>query len=661
MKKLFVILTILTCLFAFTVPGMCWDDGGWGDLKVPYLIKTAAPTVNDDDYPVPFLWTDTTNDLLYILIDNASGAAVWDNIAIIGDVAPKDAAYIVQTANSTLTGEQALSALSTGIVKNTTTTGILSIAVDGTDYLAASRIDDTKGDSDTGYVWSADKVFDELDVRCLESVFGTAIGTGLTLDSTTLKASTILQKYHGVDPAANTLTLLGGANFAAWRQNLDLEAGTDFYSKSAEDTWRDSVTQTEMGYLHGVTSDVQDQFDARCLESVFGTAIGTGLVLDSTTLKASTILQKYHGVDPSANVLTYLGAATFAAMNSATGLGTEDSPTFTAVTTAASATPYVAGVDSNQDDDDTTWKIYGNATATGTGAEVADMYFQAQGAQGTAGTLQTFLWWDGSSKSFALQAGSVFVPEITTPTAIENFGSFYTKTDNKPYFQSGAGGEYEISAASTYYAEMYLNANSTATTISTASKPIALQLFTTGLVSGWTFDAGSEGPIASFATGTGGASFTRVNDEGHGLEDGDIITITGSTVAGQNGVFTVSSKATDYFDINFAWDSDGGAGAEWNQGSHLIAGTGAAGKYAVSFHTCTTVAAADTLTLQVYINTTACTKCIGQRKMPNNDQGNLVGHSILTIADGDEVYLVITSTGTTDITSQYGNLSMHRL
>lgn len=42
--------------------------------------------------------------------------------------APSDAKYIVQTANSGLSAEQALGALATGLLKNTTTTGVLSIA-----------------------------------------------------------------------------------------------------------------------------------------------------------------------------------------------------------------------------------------------------------------------------------------------------------------------------------------------------------------------------------------------------------------------------------------------------------------------------------------------------------------------------------------------------
>lgn len=50
------------------------------------------------------------------------------------------------------------------------------------------------------------------------------------------------------------------------------------------------------------------------LESVLGTSIGAGLLLDATVLKASAILQKYHAIDPAANVQSLLGAADYAAM-----------------------------------------------------------------------------------------------------------------------------------------------------------------------------------------------------------------------------------------------------------------------------------------------------------------------------------------------------------
>jgi hypothetical protein len=53
--------------------------------------------------------------------------------------APTDATYIVQTASAGLSNEQALSSLSTGLVKVTNGTGVLSTASAGTDYSAASH------------------------------------------------------------------------------------------------------------------------------------------------------------------------------------------------------------------------------------------------------------------------------------------------------------------------------------------------------------------------------------------------------------------------------------------------------------------------------------------------------------------------------------------
>lgn len=51
--------------------------------------------------------------------------------------APTDATYLTQTASSTLSAEQAMGSLTTGLVKNAATTGVQSIAVVGTDYSAA--------------------------------------------------------------------------------------------------------------------------------------------------------------------------------------------------------------------------------------------------------------------------------------------------------------------------------------------------------------------------------------------------------------------------------------------------------------------------------------------------------------------------------------------
>jgi len=78
----------------------------------------------------------------------------------------------------------------------------------------ASVIDDTKGNGHTEYLWSADKVFDQL-----------ALKQGLDADLTT---------WAGVTPSANGQSLVSAANYAAMKALLDLEAGTDFNAYDAD-------------------------------------------------------------------------------------------------------------------------------------------------------------------------------------------------------------------------------------------------------------------------------------------------------------------------------------------------------------------------------------------------------------------------------------------
>lgn len=60
-----------------------------------------------------------------LLLD--SGTPVWGACPGAGTGAPTDAKYIVQQSNGSLSDEQALGALGSGLVLNTTTTGVLSI------------------------------------------------------------------------------------------------------------------------------------------------------------------------------------------------------------------------------------------------------------------------------------------------------------------------------------------------------------------------------------------------------------------------------------------------------------------------------------------------------------------------------------------------------
>lgn len=74
----------------------------------------------------------------------------WQSVLTGGTGAPINATYITQTDSGVLTNEQAMGNLATGIVKNITTTGVQSIAVEGTDYYEPGGTDVAVADGGTG-------------------------------------------------------------------------------------------------------------------------------------------------------------------------------------------------------------------------------------------------------------------------------------------------------------------------------------------------------------------------------------------------------------------------------------------------------------------------------------------------------------------------------
>lgn len=284
--------------------------------------------------------------------------------------------------------------------------------------------------------------------------------------------------------------------------------------------------------------------------------------------------------------------------------------------------------------------------------------------------LTTETWGLGAGGVEALRIGNlaansqpaIYFPEITTPTAIANFGSVYTKTDDRLYFQDGDGDEHQIAHTDTNYAEMYWDANGTATTIETANTPILIRLATTGSVNGWTFNAGSTGAISAYAdySGTVAGTVKATCTGAHNLATGDEVSIRGTT--SYNGIFTITVVDADEFYFTDTWVADDGA-SDWDEGSYLEVGAAAAGDYALAWSLSATEggAAGSDVYFQIYTNATACGKCVGKRKFANNDYGNVSGHSVRTFAVGDRLYMAVTSDGTNAITFQYGNLDLHRL
>ena len=250
---------------------------------------------------------------------------------------------------------------------------------------------------------------------------------------------------------------------------------------------------------------------------------------------------------------------------------------------------------------------------------------------------------------------SFHIPEITTPTAIADYGAIYTKADNRLYFQDGEGDEHTLAQTDTNYAGMYWDDNSNATTIETASTPILIRETTTGDLNGWTYDAGSTGAITAFSDGTGKVNVASAT---HGLVSGDIISIRGTT--NYNGVWEVTLIDAGNFSIADTWVADDGA-SDWDEGAYILAGSGATGEYAMTYSISATVGASDKLITSIYVNENACPKCRTSIQFANNDQWNLVGQALVPVTAGDRITLSITSDGTASVTVQYGNLFMHRL
>lgn len=96
-----------------------------------------------------------------------------------GSGAPTSATYITQTADGTLSAEQAMGLLATGIVKSTTTSGVQSIAAAGTDYVAPGAV------TTSGLTQATARILGRTTastgaIEELTSVPATLGGTGLT-------------------------------------------------------------------------------------------------------------------------------------------------------------------------------------------------------------------------------------------------------------------------------------------------------------------------------------------------------------------------------------------------------------------------------------------------------------------------------------------------
>lgn len=116
-------------LFSIAVP---FRLGSIGGRTGPVEVGTSVPSTCE---PGDLFWKSDSGILYGCPIQNSFEPISSEPGG--GGGAPTDATYLTQTPDATLSAEQAMSLLATGLVKNTTTTGVQSIAVLNTDYAGA--------------------------------------------------------------------------------------------------------------------------------------------------------------------------------------------------------------------------------------------------------------------------------------------------------------------------------------------------------------------------------------------------------------------------------------------------------------------------------------------------------------------------------------------
>ena len=126
-----------------------------------------------------------------------------------GGGAPTDATYITQTAHASLSNEQALAALASGVVKNTTGTGVLSVATVDTAEISNDAVTYAKIQN----VSATDKVLGRSTAGAgdVEEIACTAAGRALLDDADAAAQRTTLGLGTIATQAANNVSITGGS------------------------------------------------------------------------------------------------------------------------------------------------------------------------------------------------------------------------------------------------------------------------------------------------------------------------------------------------------------------------------------------------------------------------------------------------------------------
>lgn len=215
-------------------------------------------------------------------------------LAVGGSSAPISATYITQTPDGTLTNEQALSALATGVLKNTTTTGVLSIAgvSDVDSILPTQTANNGKYLTTNGTISSWGTVSSGITNSAGINIFPKSDGTNLVTSNLSDNGSSILSSVTISSPNYNSDGTVDGSYYVrasdtTYRARLLASVGLILSSQRF-------VEWTNATDVFGTADLGLYRNTARVLEINNGTAGILGdLVLRNITIGSGTQITKH--------------------------------------------------------------------------------------------------------------------------------------------------------------------------------------------------------------------------------------------------------------------------------------------------------------------------------------------------------------------------------
>jgi hypothetical protein len=191
----------------------------------------------------------------------------------------------------------------------------------------------------------------------------------------------------------------------------------------------------------------------------------------------------------------------------------------------------------------------------------------------------------------------------------------------------------------------------------------------TGLLNGWTFNAGRivDANITSITSSGGGSPLARITCSGaHTLTTGDIVVITGATAAGYNGKTKVTVFNATIFDCDgIAYGADENpSSAVVDEPAYLQCTLATAQVFRASFQLSGASALSNKeFKFELVQNVTDLDNIVGESTFSSTTVQQVAANGLITCSTGDRIWMQCKNTtgDTTDFVVQHFQMNVARL